>query len=127
MSGEYFNKLPQINYNGVAVRDVTRRVNFLNQASQNPYIYLPYTIQEGDRAEDIAYHYYGNVNYAWLVYLANNIVDPYNEWPMDEETFHNYLMDKYKEQSGNLKGWDVVAWTQDTTNTDNIVYYYKEV
>ena len=46
---------------------------------------------------------------------------------MDEETFHNYLMDKYKEQSGGLKGWDVVEWTQDTDNTDNIVYYYKEV
>lgn len=127
MSGEYFNNLPEINYNGVLVKDISRRVNFLKQTVENPYVYLPYTIQEGDRAEDIAYHYYGDANYAWLVYLANNIVDPYNAWPLDEETFHQFLIDKYKVQSGGKQGWDVLAWTQDTTRQDNVVYYYKEV
>lgn len=127
MSGEFFDKLPQIRYNNVLVRDISRRVNFLKTTIENPYVFLPHTIIEGERAEDIAYHYYGNSNYTWLVYLANNIIDPYNEWPMDEETFHNYLIDKYKDQSGGLKGWDVLAWTQNTTIDDNIVYYYKDV
>ena len=127
MSGEYFDKLPEIRYDNVLVRDITRRVNFLKQTIENPYAFMPYTIEEGDRAEDIAYHYYGDPNYAWLVYLANNIVDPYNEWPMDEYTFNQYLIDKYQKQSGGRKGWDVVAWTQDETRDDNIVYYYKEV
>lgn len=126
MAGEYFDKLPEITYNGVLVRDITRRVSFLKQAISNPYVFLPYTIKEGERAEDIAYYYYGNPNYAWLVYLSNNIVDPYNEWPLDEDTFNNYIMDKYKEQS-RREGWDVVAWAQDETRDDNIVYYYKEV
>lgn len=126
MAGEYFDKLPEITYNGVLVRDITRRVSFLKQAINNPYVLLPYTIKEGERAEDLAYYYYGNPNYAWLIYLANNIVDPYNEWPLDEDTFNYYIMDKYKEQSGR-EGWDVVAWAQDETRDDNIVYYYKEV
>ena len=128
MAGEYFNKLPEISYNNVLVRDITRRVNFLKQTIENPYVFLPYTIQEGERAEDIAYHYYGDANYAWLVYLANNIVDPYHEWPMDEETFHNYLIDKYAEKSGQT-GWDVIAWAQDETDRfgDNIAYYYKDI
>lgn len=127
MAGEYFRNLPQITYNKVLVRDVTRRVNFLKQTIENPYVFLPYTIQEGEKAEEIAYHYYGDANYVWLVYLANNIVDPYHEWPMDEETFHNYLIDKYQSQSGGRKGWDVVAWAQDQTIEDNIVYYYKNI
>jgi hypothetical protein len=126
MSGEYFDKLPEIRYNNVLVRDITRRVNFVKQAVENPYVILPYTIKEGERAEDIAFYYYGNPNYVWIVYLANNIIDPYNEWPLDEDTFNNYIMDKYKEQSGR-EGWDVVAWAQDETRDDNVVYYYKEV
>lgn len=128
MAGEYFRNLPEIRYNNVLVRDVTRRVNFLKQSIENPYVFLPYTIQEGERAEEIAYHYYGDANYVWLVYLANNIVDPYHEWPMDEETFHNYLIDKYAEESGQ-KEWDVVAWTQNETDgfEENIIYYYKDI
>lgn len=128
MAGEYFNKLPEIRYNNVLVRDITRRVNFLKQSVENPYVFLPYTIQEGERAEDVAYYYYGDANYAWLVYLANNIIDPYHQWPMDEETFHNYLIDKYAEKSGRT-GWDVIAWAQDETDRfgDNIVYYYKDI
>jgi hypothetical protein len=65
--------------------------------------------------------------HAWLVYLANNIIDPYNEWPMDEDTFHRYLIDKYQAQSGGRKGWDVVDWTRDSSRDDNIIYYYKEL
>jgi Base plate wedge protein 53 len=128
MSGEYFQKLPEVRYNNVLVRDITRRVNFLKQSIENPYVFLPYTVEEGDRAEDIAYHYYGDPNYAWLVYLSNNIIDPYHDWPMDEDTFHNYLIDKYAEKSGK-KGYEVIDWARDTTDAfgDNIVYYYKEV
>lgn len=126
MAGEYFNKLPEIRYNNVLVRDITRRVNFLKQTVENPYVFLPYTVKEGEKAEDIAYYYYGNQNYAWLVYLANNIIDPYNEWPLDEDTFNSFIIDKYKERSGR-QGWDVVAWSQDETRDDNVVYYYREV
>lgn len=127
MAGEYFDKIPDITYNRVLVKDISRRVAFLKKTIENPYIFLPYTIEEGDRAEDIAYHYYGDPNYSWLVYLANDIIDPYNEWPMDEYTFNQYIIEKYKDQAGGRTGYDVLNWTQDTTRTDNIVYYYKEV
>lgn len=128
MAGEYFNNLPQINYQNTLVRDITRRVNFLKSTIENPYVFLPYTVKQGERAEDIAYHYYGNANYSWLVYLANNMIDPYHEWPMDPDTFDNYIIEKYSEQTG-LTGYDVIAWSQDETDIldDNIVYYYKEV
>jgi hypothetical protein len=89
-------------------------------------LFLPYTVKQNERAEDIAQFYYGSVDYSWLVYMANQIVDPYYEWPMDEETFNNYLIAKYEELSGET-GDDVVDWTKDDTITDNIVYYYKEV
>lgn len=123
---KYFEKFPIIEYEGRRVRDISRRSNFVRAVSNNPYLYYPYTVSEGERAEDIANFYYGSVDYVWLVYMANNIIDPYHEWPMDPQTFNDYLVEKYTEQSGEV-GEDVIDWTRDPNNDDNIIYYVKRV
>ena len=126
MAGEYFKNFPTINYQGRNVRDITRRNKFLKSVTTNPLLFLPYTVKEGEKPEDIAYNYYGSTDYTWLVYLSNNIVDPYHQWPLSEENFHKYLIQKYEADS--LKtGYEVVDWSQDETIDTNIVYYYKEV
>lgn len=122
---KYFENFPVISYEGRMVRDITRRSSFTKEVSNNPLLHLPFTIKEGQRPEDIAEFYYGSTDYTWLVYLSNNIIDPYHEWPKAEADFNNYLIDKYGEQSG-LIGEDVVDWTKDD-NDENIIYYYKEV
>ena len=122
---KYFEPFPTIEYQGRLVKDITRRNNFMRSITNNPYLFLPYTVSEGERPEDIAQFYYGSVDYVWLIYLANNIIDPYHAWPMDEFTFNNYIINKYQEQSG-FEGDDVVAWTQSDTD-ENIVYYVREI
>jgi hypothetical protein len=122
----YFENFPTINYQGRNVRDITRRNKFFKSVTTNPLLFLPYTVKEGERAEDIAYRYYGSTDYTWLVYLANNIVDPYHQWPLDEENFNKYLIQKYEARS--LKtGYEVLDWAQNQTIDSNIIYYYKEV
>ena len=119
----YFTYFPTTQYNGVDVKEITRRTNFVSQVLSNPYVFLPYTVMEGEKPEDIAYNYYGTVAATWVVLLANNIIDPYTQWPMDYGKFTDYLIAKYQQQSGKT-GYDVVAWAQDTDIIDNIVYYY---
>ena len=126
MATKYFENFPIVEYNGKKVRDITRRNNFIKSISTNPMLFLPYTVKQNERAEDVAQFYYGSVDYVWLVYMANQIIGPYYEWPMDEETFNNYLIAKYGDVSGEV-GDDVVDWTKDDTIDDNIIYYYKEV
>lgn len=121
---KYFQNFPIIDYQGRRVRDISRRVSFAKLVSSNPFLYYPYTVKEGERPEDIAEFYYGSVDYVWLVYLANNVIDPYHEWTMDEQTFNNYLVDKYTDVSGE-QGEDVIDWVQDPTNDDNILYYVR--
>ena len=121
---KYFENFPIINYQGRRVRDISRRSTFTKAVANNPYLYYPYTVKEGERAEDIAEFYYGSVDYVWLVYLANNIIDPYYQWPMDEQTFKDYLVEKYSDLSG-LVGEDVIDWVQDPDNDDNILYYVR--
>jgi hypothetical protein len=123
---KYFENFPLIEYEGRKVRDISRRASFIKALSNNPYVYYPYTVSEGERAESVAQFYYGSVDYVWLVYMANNIIDPYHEWPMDPQTFNEFLVEKYTEESGEV-GEDVIDWTRDEGNDDNIIFYVKKV
>jgi hypothetical protein len=122
----YFDQMPIINYNGYQVRDLTRRNRLLPVSISNPYLFLPYTIAEEDRPEDIAYYYYGSTDYTWLVLLANNIIDPYHQWPLKEDDFNKYIIKKYQQQS-EVSGYAVVDWAKNETIDDNIIYYSKAV
>ena len=126
MSNNYFEQFPLIKYGNVSVKDLSKRARFIEVARNNPYVFLPYTIKDNEKPEDIAYYYYGSTDYTWLVYMANNIIDPYTDWPLSEENFNNYLIQKYAAKSRKT-GYEVVDWTQNQTITDNILYYYKVV
>lgn len=119
----YFSKFPTIKYENVDVKNILIRNRFIDITSSNPYVFLPYTIKDNERPEDIAHIYYGSVNAVWLILLANNITDPYT-WYKSQTEFEEYIKQKYKEQS-NKTGYDIIAWTQSENNNDNILLYYK--
>lgn len=92
---KYFRYFPTITYNGETVTDITRRVKVAEKLQSDPYLFLPYTVTNDDRPEDIARFYYGDVNKVWMVYLANNIIDPYTQWPLSNEKFESTIRKKY--------------------------------
>ena len=42
---KYFEQFPLIEYECKLVRDITRRTNFTKEVSNNPLMYLPYTVK----------------------------------------------------------------------------------
>lgn len=93
----YFVNYPLTAYgenNTVAV-NLFAKIAFLKSVQRKFEIFHPYTIEEGDRPETIAYLYYGDVGYDWIVYYSNNIVDPYYDWYMNDRTFKEYITTKY--------------------------------
>lgn len=95
----FFKNYPLVQYgntvaNTVAV-NIMSKIAFQKKLQQNFEVFHPYTIQEGDRADTIAYLYYGDSGYDWIVYYSNNIVDPYHDWYMDTNTFNNFVASKY--------------------------------
>jgi hypothetical protein len=122
----YFTNFPKINYQGKQVRNITNRSKVRDEILSDPFIFLPYTVADGEKPETVAQLYYGSVDDTWLVLLANNMTDPYYDWPMSDEEFDQYFIAKYSELSGKT-GFDVIRWGQNETTTENIVYYYKEV
>lgn len=122
MSSRYFSFFPKVYYNGKQVVNITRRAKVLDFLHGKAGNYLSYTIKDGQRAEDIAHLYYGDIGKVWLVYLANDIIDPYSQWPLSTDEFNEFIKTKYKSQSGKV-GSNIIRWTQNTTITENILHY----
>lgn len=113
----YFTYLPKVTYDNMEVVDITARANILESIKGNTIAFLNYTVKEGERAEDIAYYYYNDIGKVWLVYLANNIIDPYTQWPLSNADFERMLITKYTTLS-NMTGSAVVSWAQ-----SNVIHY----
>lgn len=92
---EYFRHFPKVKHSGRDVTDLTKRVAFLDRVATNPLVFMPYTVEEGMKPEDVAYYYYDDPGFVWLIYLANNIIDPYLDWPMDNYRLERYIEEKY--------------------------------
>jgi len=116
----YFSKFPLTKRNKEHVVDITRRAKLSNSIANTNY--LPYTVKEGMRPEDVAYLYYGDAELAWLVLLANNIIDPYTQWPKSQANLDAFIIKEYATQSGTTNE-AVLTWAQNTSLTNNIKYY----
>lgn len=91
----YFESFPRIDYENQNVQNLLTRVRFLESIKNSISVFHPFTIQDGEDPRKIAYDYYGSTDYTWIIFLANNIVDPYYEWPMDTFEFEEFLKKKY--------------------------------
>jgi hypothetical protein len=99
---QYFNTLPQTtisdqNGNFVVGVDLTARASLIPQLSLQPMLFYQYTIQEQDLPENIAYKYYGDQYRYWMLFYANEIMDPKADWPLNNIDYQAYLNDKYGE------------------------------
>lgn len=118
----YFSNFPTTQFGTVDLLDITRKARLDKIVKENALAYMNYTVEEGERPEDVAFYYYDDPSYAWLVLLANNIIDPYTHWPKDMRTFEEYLKVQYEEKSGTT-GDAVIEWTKNATIGSNIEYY----
>ena len=64
-------------------------------AAANIALLYTYRIEDGDRPDTIASMYYGSASYTWLIFLMNNIKDPYYDWPLTTHAFETYMAAKY--------------------------------
>lgn len=94
MSG-YFSFFPSLLYSNTAVTNVIAKVKFVESVTKNFAVYYPYVIAEGERADQIAAHYYEDERYDWVVYMSNDIIDPHHEWPKSQLDMDNTIRAKY--------------------------------
>jgi hypothetical protein len=91
----YFSKFPLTIYSNSVVIDITKRVKLLDRVSDNPFAFFPYDISNGERADNFSNRYYDDPFMSWLLYLSNNIVDPYYEWYLQNNELEELIIKKY--------------------------------
>lgn len=95
MSSSYFKNFPKIKYFNVLSTNISLRTAFIEKLKLNSSVFYPYVVKEGETADSLATQYYGAPEFDWLIYLANNIIDPYTQWPKTYLQFENYIVKKY--------------------------------
>ena len=91
----YFADFPVIEYGGKIARNIIARPGIKDQLMNSPTAFYDYVVEDGQRPDQIAYLYYDDPQLVWLIFLANNIVDPYYDWPLTQNQFGDFLISKY--------------------------------
>ncbi len=93
---DYFRYFPKVQYeDGVSLRNLMLRADMARDIIYQYGIFYPYRIMEHERADTIAFDYYGDSRYYWLVLASNEILDPYHDWPLCDDDFNQYIRAKY--------------------------------
>lgn len=92
----YFDRFPVIDYDGNVAKNILARVDFTDQSKKDLYSTFEFTLEEGfERPDILSYNYYGSSKFDWMIYLTNNIVDPYYDYYRPTEDFKSYIETKY--------------------------------
>jgi hypothetical protein len=91
----YFKNFNTISYSNTSAVDLTERVVTLQNVETNPYVFYPLDITGGARADQVAYLNYKDQFSSWVIYLTNDIIDPYYDWYLTQSEFNNFIVTKY--------------------------------
>ena len=104
----YFSKFPLLRYRFVEkdktlkaklATNILKRVGFTELSKDDKDYFITYDIQEGEKPEVIADKLYGDPEYHWVILLFNDIINPYDDWPMGSYEIDQYVEQKYQGDS----------------------------
>lgn len=92
----YFEKFPLTEYNGIPALNIVKRVAFNERVRNFITAFYTHTMPTDEKYENVAFDYYDDVDLDWLIYHANDIIDPYYQRPLSYDDFDNYIISKYQ-------------------------------
>jgi len=122
----YFARFPLMAYDVKGNKDykllpnILRRVKLRSGLRSGAFLFDNYNVVDGENPEDIAFKYYGDAEYHWVILMTNNITDRYYQWPLSQPQFAEHITDKYG--AGNEDAVHHYEKTQDsgpTSSRDN--------
>ena len=106
MPKNYFRNIPDFEYvnrtkDGQFISNYTQVKNFFKKGKiredlfQDLTVFEKYSIKGDDRPDNVAFEIYDDATLDWVVLMSNNIINIQNEWPLNQQAFENYVLDKY--------------------------------
>jgi len=93
---DYVSRLPDAKISDyIRVKNFFRRATLREDIFQSLTFFTKYSIEGDDRPDNVANKVYSNSDLDWVILLANNVTHIPTEWPMAQNDFDRFLLDKY--------------------------------
>lgn len=97
----YFDYFPLTSYdidkdnNTIVVTDIMHRFKLRDVLKSKAVLFHEYTVGSAERPEHVAAKFYGRSKLDWLILIANEMLDPHFDWPMNHWQFQDFIIGKY--------------------------------
>ena len=102
----YFRQVPDFQYvnrtqNAQSIDDYQTVKNLFKRGKLREDIFVnlsfftKYEVVGDERPDNVAFKIYDDETLDWVVLLSNNILNVQTEWPLTQDGFDTYLLDKY--------------------------------
>ena len=101
----YFSRIPDFEYvsllpdakisDYIQVKNLFKKGFIREDIFQDTTFFTKYTINGNDRPDNVAFKVYGDSTFDWIVLQSNNIINIQTEWPLSQNDFDRYALDKY--------------------------------
>lgn len=102
---EFLAKYPKIEYNinngnqrfpvYQTATNIFFRTRFLDKIRNNTSAFYKYYVRDQDTPESVAFKYYGNPEYYWIILQTNDMQHPFYDWPLSTKNFTAFMKEKY--------------------------------
>ena len=93
---DYVSRLPDANISDyIPVKNLFKKGKLREDIFQDLTVFTKWKIEGDDRPDNVAFKAYGDSNLDWLILASNNIVNIQTEWPLTQQNYDVYLLDKY--------------------------------
>ena len=111
MAKPYFSQVPNLEYVDrtpgektisayKTVKNLFKRAKLREDIFSDLTYFTKYQVVGDERPDNVAEKFYDDPTLDWVILLANNITNIQTEWPLSENSFNNFLIDKYGSQVG---------------------------
>lgn len=111
---EYIANFPNQSFNDdyVVAKNIFKRAKLRSDIANAVTAFNYYQIIDNERPDQVAAKVYDNADLDWVILTTNNITNINQDWPLDNNSFYKYLIDKYgsDEELGKTHHWETVEF-----------------
>jgi hypothetical protein len=111
---EYIANFPNQSFNTdyVVTKNIFKRAKLRSDIANAITAFNYYQIVDNERPDQVAAKVYDNAELDWVILTTNNITNINQQWPLDNNSFYKYLIDKYgsDEELGKVHHYETVEF-----------------
>lgn len=117
---DFFKKFPLVSYNNETAVNLMKRIKLTDEVKQLYRTFYDWKLEDGDVIPNLAYNYYNYSELDWLIYLANDVNDPYHDvGTATDEDFEALIRKKYGSKERALR--TIVHYRNNWRKDDSIL------